>query len=160
MYAQGIDTTASSVTFSIRNMHIRTVTGTFRGLKGSVRFSPDHLAGSAFDLCIDARTVNTDNNTRDEHLREKDFFDVSTYPTICFKSTGFKKSSTGYVVNGMLNMHGVSREVSIPFTYSDNILAGVFTLNRLDYKVGESTGTFMVGNEVEVSIKCKVYPTH
>ena len=51
-------------------------------------------------------------------------------------------------------MLGVTKEVVLPFTYENNKLVGGVKLNRLDYKLGEGTGSFMVGEEVEIQINC------
>jgi polyisoprenoid-binding protein YceI len=49
-------------------------------------------------------------------------------------------------------MHGVSKEVRIPFTYTNNTLAGTLQIKRTDFGVGDDGG-FMVGEEVELTIK-------
>ncbi len=152
--AQHINTEKSIVNFQISNMKVKTVKGTFTGMKGTVNFIPSNLATSNFDVCIDVATVNTGNAKRDKHLRTEDFFDEKKYPNICFKSTSVSKTDNGYIVSGSLSMHGITKNVQIPFTFSQNTLKGSLTLKRLDYKIGESTGTFMVGDEVNLEINC------
>jgi len=49
-------------------------------------------------------------------------------------------------------MHGVTKNVSIPFTYSNGEFKGNLKISRFDYKVGEDTGTFMVGEDVKIEI--------
>jgi len=148
--AQTINNDKSVVNFKISNMKMKTVKGTFSGMKGTVNFTPNNFASSNFDVCIDASTVNTENKKRDDHLRTADFFDTEKYPTICFKSKSITKNADTYLAKGTLTMHGITKEVEIPFTFSNNVLKGTLTVKRLDYKVGESTGEFMVGNEVEM----------
>lgn len=152
---QKIKTSESLVKFKISNMGFRTVNGTFSAMSGNVNFNPDSLASSSFEVCVKVNTVNTENETRDEHLLKEDFFDEKTYPEICFKSTSISKTSEGYSVLGSLEMHGVSKSVEIPFIYSDKTFRGSLTVNRLDYGIGND-GTFMVGDEVELEIVCKV----
>ncbi len=153
-FAQIINNDKSVVNFKVKNMKIKTVKGTFTGMKGTVNFSPSNIASSNFDVCIDASTVNTKNEKRDNHLRNADFFDTDKYPTICFKSKSITNNADTYLVKGTLTMHGISKEVEIPFTFSNNILKGNLTLQRLDYQIGESTGEFMVGNNIEIEIIC------
>lgn len=156
IFAQQIDTKASKITFEITNMKVNTVEGTFTGMKGTVKFNSSDLSNSNFDVCIDAASVDTKNKKRDDHLRTEDFFDVEKHPTICFKSSEIIKTKEGYLTKGKLTMHGVTKTVDIPFTYANETLTGKLNLNRFDYKVGEDTNTFMVDDEVELTIICKL----
>jgi len=122
------------------------------GMKGDIKFDDADLASSSFNVCVDAATVNTDNNARDKHLRNEDFFHVEKYPDICFASTSISQKGSSFVTNGQLTMHGVTKNVSIPFTYSNGTFKGNLKVNRDDYKVGESTGAFMVSKEIELEI--------
>lgn len=150
--AQNIDTEKSKVTFEISNMKWKTVEGSFSGMKGSATFNPNNLESASFNVCIDAKSVDTDNGKRDEHLRTEDFFEVEKYPTICFQSTSVVKTPAGFKVTGNLTMHGVTRTEEIDFTYTNNTFTGKLKVERYAYKVGEDTGEFMVGNEVDLTI--------
>lgn len=150
---QPINEQQSKVTFDISNMGFNTVEGSFTGMAGTIQFDENNLANALFDVCIDAATVNTDNEARDKHLRKEDFFDVEEYPAICFASQEFIKTADGYIVKGNLSMHGVTNIIEIPFTFNDNTFSGNFTIQRLDYGVG-GKGGFMVGKEVNVKISC------
>ena len=152
-FGQTINTNTSKITFRISNLNLNTVKGTFQGFSGTVNFNPDDLANSKFDVCVDAASVNTENEKRDKHLRTEDFFEVETYPNICFKSTGITKTKEGFNTTGTLQMHGVEKEVEIPFSYSNNTLTGTLKLKRLDYGIGPSSG-FMVGKTVNLEIVC------
>ena len=152
VHGQSIDSENSIVSFSVSNMGFNTVKGTFKGMKGTVNFDLDNLSTSSFEVCIDASTIHTGNTKRDKHLKNEDFFEVDKYPSICFKSTQVTKTNSGYQAIGILSMHGISKRVEIPFTYNNNEFVGQFKLNRFDYKVGEGTGKFMVGKEIEIKI--------
>ncbi|UII29586.1 YceI family protein [Fulvivirga ulvae] len=152
--AQSINTDNSIVNFEISNMKINAVEGTFKGMSGTIKFDPDNLKLSDFDVCIDASTVNTGNKKRDAHLLTADFFNAEKYPKICFQSTLITRSGHGYEVKGKLTMHGVVKDVTIPFAVSGSQLTGTLKVKRLDYKIGEETGTFMVGDEVDITITC------
>lgn len=151
-FAQTINIEKSVVNFKIKNFKVKTVKGTFGGMKGKVNFNPNNISESFFNVCIDAVTVNTGNNKRDEHLQKEDYFDVQKYPTICFVSEKVWKTDGGYTVSGSLTMHGVTKKVQGSFTFSQNKFKGSGTINRLDYNIGDN-GTFMVGNNVEIEIE-------
>lgn len=153
---QEIDQEKSKVTFEISNMKVRTVNGSFSGMKGTIKFNPKDLKNSSFSVCVDAATVNTDNTKRDDHLRTEDFFFVSKYPVICFESELIQKTSTGYMVKGKLTIHGVTKQVTVPFTFENNVLKGSGKINRLDYGIGVDTGTAMVGDEVTITVVCQL----
>lgn len=85
--AQTINSKKSIVKFSIRNMKLNTVNGTFTGMKGNVVFDENNLENSSFDVSIPTETVNTENKKRDAHLKNADFFYVEKYPEIQFVST-------------------------------------------------------------------------
>lgn len=152
--AQNVNTAESNVSFELSNMKWKTVEGTFTGMTGTVTIDPENLDSSSIDVCIDAATVNTGNEKRDDHLRNEDFFEVETYASICFTSTNIVKTETGYTAKGNLTMHGVTLAVEIPLSVDGKTVTGSLTVNRYDYKVGEGYGTFMIGDEVAITITC------
>ena len=154
--AQSINSQKSIVNFEIGNMKVRTVEGTFGGMQGALVFNVDALGDSHFNVCIDAATVNTENEKRDDHLRNEDFFHVEKYPEICFRSTSISKTDEGFVTKGSLEMHGVIKDVEIPFIFEDNTFVGKITVNRFDYNVGEDVKTGMVSEDALLEIICVV----
>lgn len=152
-FAQTIDVEKSEVSFEISNMKWKTVEGTFKGMTGEVIFDKNNLNNSSFNVSINPSSINTENKTRDKHLKNKDFFEVSTYTTINFKSKSIAKTASGYITKGTLTMHGISKEIEIPFVYENNQLKGTFNLNRLDFGIGPKGG-FMSGKEVIITILC------
>ncbi|PWI31033.1 protein yceI precursor [Flavobacteriaceae bacterium LYZ1037] len=154
--AQTIDTSNSKIEFKIKGGLIFNVKGTFKGMEGDFNFNEDDLENSSFDICIDAATVNTDNEKRDNHLRTEDFFYVEKYPNICFTSTSVSANGKDYITTGDLTMHGVTKTIDIPFKFSNNTFRGSFDIERLDYKIGEDTGTLTVGSTADVTIICVI----
>lgn len=150
---QSIDKSMSMVNFEIPNMKFSSCTGNFTGMEGEVVFNVEDLSSSRFNVCLDAASVNTENTKRDDHLRNADFFDVEKFPTICFKSTAIEQSGNAYQVKGTLTMHGVTKQVTIPFQVNGKTLKGKISVNRQDYGVGPE-GTFMVGADAELEIVC------
>lgn len=130
--------------------------GEFSGLKGTISFDPADLAGSKFDATIDVATINTGNGMKNTHAKSAKWFDVEKYPTIQFTSSAITKTATGYEAKGTLNMHGVQKEVSIPFTFDANVFKASFSVNRLDYNVNTAepthgSSTFKVDISVPVT---------
>ena len=135
-------------------MGIRTVKGVLTGMQGKISFDESNLKNSSFDVCVGAWSINTENEKRDYHLKNSDFFDVINFPNICFKSTSISKTNNGFKAIGKLSMHGITLETKLPFTYSNGIFKGDFELERLDYKIGENYGGFLIGKTVEIKITC------
>ena len=133
----------SKVHFIIKNFGISTG-GDLSGLKGDINFDPGNLKTSTINVSVDVKTVDTDNGTRDEHLRGADYFDESKYPRIVFKSSKInltnKSGSNWFYFSGTLTMHGITKSISFPFTAlkqgNDYLFKGEFELNRVDYGVG------------------------
>lgn len=154
--AQIINTEKSEVKFHITGGGIFKVKGSFTGMSGDFNLNTNDLQNAGFNICIDATTIDTKNKKRDVHLRNPDFFDVDTYPTICFESNTVTKTETGYATSGNLTIHGVTQEVSIPFTYKNNTFSGDIVVNRFDYDLGKDYGTMRVGTEATITIMCVV----
>jgi polyisoprenoid-binding protein YceI len=142
----------SLIGFEAVGMKMIKVKGTFSGFDGEVRFMPSDLENSVFNVCIDATTVNTGSKGRDKHLKSEDFFKVADYPSICFESKSIEKLDEGFLTKGSLSMVGNTYDFEIPFTFEDGLLRSSFTINRLDYKLGEDVGTFKASEEIFVSI--------
>jgi polyisoprenoid-binding protein YceI len=149
--------THTSITFEIKNVGI-TTGGSIGGLQTRVHFDPSNLNASTLEASVDVNTINSDNSSRDEHLRSEDFFDVAHFAKISLKSVSFKhKSGDNYTGRFMLTMKGRSKQVDIPFAFldKDNTLTfkGSFKLNRLDFGVGSKS--MILSDEVTVNIDCQ-----
>ena len=115
-----------------------------KGRKGLLFSTPADISKSVFDVSVNAETINTDNDSRDKHLKDEDYFSVKEYPNISFKSDKVEgNAKKGYTVKGKLTMKGVTKQISFPFTAvqqgSDWIFTGELKLNRRDFKVGGSS---------------------
>ena len=152
--AQQIDTRRSEVRFTLSNLKWRSIQGTFSGIRGDIIFDEKDLEHSTFRVCFDASTIHTGNKKRDASLRSADYFEVETYPQVCFKSEKISEREGAYRTTGKLTMHGVTNDVVIDFTLIDDVFRGRMTVMRYDYRIGLQTGTFKVGNEVDMQIFC------
>lgn len=134
----------SKVQFEIRNFGIKT-SGDFKGLKGTITFNPANYSIAVFDVTVDANTIDTDNTSRDGHLRKAEYFDVATYKTIHFKSTKVTLSSVPgrYYMYGNVTIKGVTKPVEFGFgaipKNGGYVFDGEFKINRRDFGVGGSS---------------------
>jgi len=145
----------SSISFKIKNLGINTG-GTFGGLSSEILFKPTDLAASSINATVETNTINTDNESRDEHLKSEDYFDVARFPKISLKSVSFKhKGGNNYSGAFNLEIRGKIKLIELPFTYIDNgtteSFKGSFKLNRLDFGVGGSS--LILSDEVTVSVE-------
>ena len=69
----------SSVTFIIKNFGF-SVNGSFKNLQGNIKFDPNSPETAVFMVTVDAATINTDNDSRDSHLKKEEYFDTAKYP--------------------------------------------------------------------------------
>lgn len=144
----------SSVRFTIHNFGFKTG-GSLSAPEGEILFSPEDPGKSFFHVEIKAESINTDNESRDAHLKEEEYFDVKNYPLIRFVSSSVRPSGKGgeYVAVGLLTIKKTSREIEIPFKAEKKengwLFTGSFKMNRRDYGVG---GSSTLSNELTVDI--------
>jgi len=109
--------------------------GEFGGLKGTIAFDPADLADSKFDATIDVATINTGNGMKNTHAKSAMWLDAEKYPVIHFTSSAITQTASGYEAKGILEFHGVKKEVVLPFTFTDNVFKGSLTVNRMDFNI-------------------------
>lgn len=146
----------SAVKFKIKNLGV-SITGEFTGLTARINFDPSNLGVSALEASVDANSINTGIDLRDDHLRKEEYFDVKNHPRIKFVSTKITAGSRGsYTVYGNLSMKGITREISFPFTAVPQsggfLFSGEFKINRRDFKVGGSSITLADNLTVILSV--------
>jgi polyisoprenoid-binding protein YceI len=160
-----IDPNHSSVGFSIRHF-VSNVPGRFDDFHGVIKYDRQNPAASSVEFTVQAASIDTNNNDRDDHLRSKDFFDVQNFPTLTFTSTQVAaKDANTLEVTGNLTLHGVTRPITIPVDVLGTMKgprgekAGFetsFTLNRKEYGIVWNrvfdAGTTLLGDDVKVSI--------
>ncbi|MEN9743635.1 MAG: hypothetical protein RLZZ65_1440 [Bacteroidota bacterium] len=118
------------------------VSGTFDELSsGALIFNEADLASAKLSFKIKVASINTGNGLQNKHARGEEWFEADKFPYIEFNSTRIEKTSEGYKATGKLQMHGVSKEVNIPFTFSKKGNKGTFiakfSVNRTDFGVGK-----------------------
>ena len=107
-----IDPVHSEVGFSVRHMMVSKVRGRFTGFSGQIVTAEDP-AQSSVTAEIDLASINTGNEQRDAHIKSADFFEVETYPTMTYKSTGVRVEDGDYILDGDLTLKGVTKNVPL-----------------------------------------------
>lgn len=163
----GIDLAHSYAGFSVKHMVITNVKGNFTDFSGEINYDGSDITKSSVSVTIKAASINTDNDTRDNHLRSSDFLNVEKFPELTFVSTKIEKSGDGIIMHGNLTMRGVTKEVAIPFEFTGKVtdpqgkeriaFEGSTKINRLDYGVSWSksldSGGLVVGDDVRIDLQ-------
>ena len=161
-----LDTMHSHAEFAVKHLMISTVKGHFNTFTGTGETNEDGTLKTA-ELSIDANSINTNVEARDNHLRSPDFFDVAQFPTITFKSTKIEQDGTDITISGDLTMHGVTKPVTLkgeltsavkdPWGNQRTALAVNAKINRkewgLHYNQALEAGGVVVGEDVKLSIE-------
>ncbi len=145
---------ASTVTFKIKNAGL-TVNGTLTGFSANIIFDADKGFGNKIDASVDANTINTGSTSRDNHIKKEDYFWVEKFPKISMKGTVFSKEPDGKFKGFFtITIKGISNSVPIIFNFIETGAAAkmqaTFKINRLDYKIGESS--WVLSDDVNISI--------
>lgn len=165
-----IDPNHTAAQFSVRHMGISTVRGAFTKVSGSVDYDPSNPAKSTVEATIEAASVDTRVEMRDNDLRSPNYFDTAKYPTITFKSKSVEGAGEGKLkIVGDLTIHGTTKEVTLdvdgpsaPTTDprgNAHVGASATTkIKRTDFGVGSSNS--MVGEDITITIDVElVRPT-
>jgi polyisoprenoid-binding protein YceI len=157
-----IDPAHTTSQFSVRHLAISTVRGVFEKTTGTVVFDPADSSKTQIDATIDASTVNTRVQMRDNDLRSPHFFEVDKYPTITFKSKRTEVEGPGKLkITGDLTMHGTTKEVvlevegptpPINSPMGDIRMGASATtkINRHDFGVDGGAG--IAGDEIQITL--------
>jgi polyisoprenoid-binding protein YceI len=167
-----VDKAHSRVGFAVKHLMIATVRGTFSDYGATITFDENDPANLSFRGTIQAASINTNNEDRDNHLRSADFFDVANYPTLTFASTKTEKVADGkYRVTGDLTIRGTTKEVVLDVEGLTPVVKGMqgeirtgatvtTTINRKDFGVSWNkvleTGGVVVSDEVKITIEAEL----
>jgi polyisoprenoid-binding protein YceI len=168
-----IDPSHSSVTFTIRHMMSK-VRGQMKVKEGYIEVDNDNLNTAKVDVVLDAATVDTGVEMRDNHLRSADGnFDVEKYPTITFKSKRVEgKDPSSFKVIGDVTIRGKSKEVTLDASFNGEgkdprgnrrvSFSAQTKLNRKDYDLtwnqALEAGGFLLGDDVKLEIDFEAVP--
>ena len=112
-------------------------TGGFDSLKGALVFDENNPAAARFDITIQVNSIEVGSWLRNHHAKGSSWFDAEKYPYIHFVSTSITKAGTNYLATGILELHGVKKQITIPFVFIANNGRGTFSgklkINRTDF---------------------------
>jgi len=158
-----IDSNHSSAQFSVKHLGVSTVRGAFTKVTGTANYDPKDPSKATVDITIDASSVDTRVQMRDNDLRSPNFLDVQKFPNITFRSKQVKPAGDGKLqIIGDLTIHGVTKEVVLdvdgpsapiknPMGPGQRIGASATTkINRRDFGVNGAAG--IAGDDLNITI--------
>lgn len=162
-----IDPAHTTVGFVARHLMVAKVRGRFTGVTGAITVA-ERPEDSSVEVTIDAATIDTREEARDNHLRSPDFLDVENHPTITFRSTRVRHvEGHRWAVDGELTIKGVTRPVTLDVTYEGVVrdpwggervgFSATTEIDRDDWgvswNVALEAGGFLVGKKVMIEIE-------
>ena len=160
-----VDPAHSRLGFAARHAMVATVRGDFAEFTGTAHVDPESPEASYVEVSINAASIRTGNNQRDEHLRSPDFLDVENYKTLTFRSSAVEVvDDETYLVAGDLTIRDITKPVTVEFTHTGttndpwgNVRAGFegqATISRKDFdlkwNVALEGGGVLVGDKVKL----------
>ncbi|MFZ1011214.1 MAG: YceI family protein [Candidatus Sulfotelmatobacter sp.] len=157
-----LDPPHSSAQFSVRHLGVSTVRGAFTKVSGTVKYDPSDVTKSSVQTTIDATSVDTRVDMRDNDLRSPNYLDVKKYPTITFQSKKVEAAGAGKLkVTGDLSIHGVTKEAVLdvdgpsapikdPWGNQRMGASATTKINRMDFGVAGAPG--MVGDDISITL--------
>ncbi len=156
-----MDKNHARLSFSILHMGISHVEGIFKSFDATLVSNAEDFSDAKIEMTADIKSLNTEIEMRDNDLRNN-WFEATKFPTLVFKSTGFKKvSDKNYKLEGNITIHGITKPIAFDVVFNGKTLSPMskkyvvgFTttgkLNRSDFGVGKPTILTGVGDEVEL----------
>jgi polyisoprenoid-binding protein YceI len=157
-----IDPVHSGLKFEVEHLLVSSVSGRFNTFQGMIQLDPANPGSSNVQVKIDASSINTEWNARDNDLRSANFFDVAKFPELTFKSTAVAQTAPGQLaVTGDFTMHGVTRSITIPVSQKGPVdgpkpgvqvvgFKGTVTIKRSDFGMTRMVGP--IGDEVAITL--------
>ncbi len=158
-----VDPGHTSVVFRITHLGVSAFYGRFNGVTGSVQWSKDDPSATSINITVDANSVDTNDEKREQHLKGPDFFSVKQHPTITFKSTKVTGSAKSLKVTGDLTLLGKTKQVSFDATLVGERALGkrmghragweaTLTIKRSEFGMKYAVANGILGDEVKLTI--------
>lgn len=159
-----LDPSHSEVSFKIKHMMISNVTGHINSFHVNAETDHDDFSKAKINFTGDIKSIDTNNEQRDGHLKSGDFFDAEKYPQVKFEATNYEKTGDDYTLAGNLTIRDVTKPVNLKVEFGGvakdpygNIKAG-FTvdgkINRKDFgltwNAATEAGGVVVGEDVKI----------
>jgi polyisoprenoid-binding protein YceI len=164
-----IDPGHADVAFVGRHFGLTRVRGRFTGVAGEVTFG-ERLEDSSVTVEIEMASVSSGDQSRDDHLRSADFFDVEHHPVARFESTGVGLRGSSATMQGELTIKGVTRPVTLAVDYLGHardpwandraVFSARATLNREDWGLTWNmlldAGGLLVSKEIKLELEVEL----
>ncbi len=160
-----IDPGHTSVNFRIKHLNVAYFLGRFNKASGTMMIDPDNPRESFIDITIDAASVDTNSEGRDNHVKSGDFLSVKQFPTATFKTTAVRNVEGKLKATGDFTLHGITKEITVDldFTGQGNDPWGgerqgvetKFTFKRSDYGISAMLGGLSDEVNMHVAIEAK-----
>ena len=165
-----LDLSHSSVGFSVPHLVISSVDGRFKEATAKIDLDDADVTKSQVSVEINAASIDTGDQKRDEHLKSPDFFDAKKFPKLTFKSTKIVKAGAAYKLTGDLTIRDVTKSVTLDASRSAPVktpwgnqaraakLTGKIKRGDFGLKWNKAleTGGVVVGDEVTINVKAEV----
>jgi polyisoprenoid-binding protein YceI len=165
-----LDPVHSSVTFSVKHMMVATVRGNMKIRDFTLDFDPAHPEAGTVRVSLDAASIDTGQEMRDNHLRSDDFLKADAFPTIDFVSTRIEPDGDDWQIHGDLTIRGVTRPVVLDAEYAGSVanmnggtsagFSASTKINREDFgltwNVALESGGVMVSRDIKIGIDLEV----
>lgn len=166
-----VDPAHSNVEFTVSHLVISDVTGRFKEFDGTLTHTKPDFSDAKIEAVIQVKSVDTDNEKRDQHLLTPDFFNVEKFPTIKFVSTSIKKESeNNYKINGNLTINGITKPVTLDAKYRGetkdpwgnvkSAFKATTSIDRFDFDVKWNaplgSGGLVVGKTVDINLNIQL----
>ncbi|QEC44807.1 YceI family protein [Pseudobacter ginsenosidimutans] len=114
-----LDPLHSELGFKIKHLMITNVSGSIKNFNIEMDTKEEDFATAQVRLTADIASISTNNEQRDAHLRNGDFFDTDNHPQMEFRSTKVEdKGDENFTLVGELTLKGVSKPVRLDVEYS------------------------------------------
>lgn len=161
-----LDPAHSELQFKIKHLMISTVTGQFNQFKAEVETEGEDFATAKVHFRAEVNSISTNNEQRDAHLKNGDFFDAEKYPDILFEGERMERTGDDeYKLHGTITMRGVTKKLVLDVAFGGitndpwgNVRTGFSVtgkINRYDYGISfgavSETGGLLLGDEIKIN---------
>lgn len=166
-----LDVGHTHIGFDVERFLVGEVSGRFNDFSASVSMDGKDYTTLKLDATIQVASIDSNNKTRDGHLKGKIWLDATDHPEIRFTSKSVRKEGNGYMIKGDFTIKGTTKEVEFPIAIAGPFLdptgkttigiKGDFKINRFDYGINLSKkmtdGSYFIGKDVKIKIRALAY---
>jgi polyisoprenoid-binding protein YceI len=157
----------TQVEFAAKHLGMMTVRGHFADVASTADIDPEHLETMRLEVTIQAASLKTHNEIRDNDVRSENFLDTENFPLMTFKSTAVEPAGEDrYTVIGDLTIKDNTRPVALQMTklgeFNDPMMghrigySGSAKINRKDFGLTFNPvldGRFVVSDEINIMLE-------